>query len=150
MMALAGVLAGGLVARSAPPALRCARHAGVRALSSDRGASTIFDKILAGDIPAKVVHDDAVCLGFEDVAPTAPVHLLLIPKERAGLTQIRRAQSDNEPALGHMMRVAGELGKQHCPDGFRLVVNDGEQGCQSVYHLHIHIIGGRQMSWPPG
>ncbi len=76
--------------------------------------------------------------------------MLLIPKLRAGLTQICHSTAANAPVLGHMMVKAGELGKQHCPNGFRLVINDGAEGAQSVYHLHIHILGGRQMNWPPG
>jgi len=84
------------------------------------------------------------------VAPQAPTHVLLIPKVRAGLTQIRRATDDHATLLGHMMVQAGSIGVRECPDGFRLVINDGAQGAQSVYHLHIHILGGRQMTWPPG
>ena len=111
---------------------------------------TIFDQILAKEIPSETVHDDELCYAFKDIAPQAPVHVLLIPKERAGLTQIRNAKDDHASLLGHMMVVAGSLGNKLCPDGFRLVINDGKQGAQSVYHLHIHILGGRQLGWPPG
>ena len=118
--------------------------------ASDNAPATIFDKILAKEIPATIVHEDELCLAFEDVAPQAPTHMLMIPKVRAGLTGISKATPDHGSVLGHMMVEAGKLGSQHCPRGFRLVVNDGADGAQSVYHLHIHILGGRQMSWPPG
>ena len=76
--------------------------------------------------------------------------MLLIPKIRAGLTQISKANDDHEKILGRLMIRAGKLGAELCPNGFRLAVNDGAEGAQSVYHLHIHILGGRQMKWPPG
>ena len=122
--------------------------AGLKA--GDAEPRTSFDKILAKEISSDTVHDDDLCYAFKDIAPQAPVHVLLIPKERAGLTQIRNAKDDHAGLLGHMMVVAGSLGNQLCPDGFRLVINDGKQGAQSVYHLHIHILGGRQLGWPPG
>jgi len=111
---------------------------------------TIFDKILSGDIPADKIHDDDLCIAFRDVTPQAPVHFLVIPKNRDGLTQLSKAREDQKALLGHMMYVAQMLGKEECPDGFRVVVNDGSDGAQSVYHLHIHVLGGRQLNWPPG
>mmetsp|Transcript_19106 Transcript_19106/g.26294 ORF Transcript_19106/g.26294 Transcript_19106/m.26294 type:complete len:118 (+) Transcript_19106:248-601(+) len=75
---------------------------------------------------------------------------LLSPKKRDGLTSLSNAREDQKSLLGHLMYVAQSVGKKECPDGFRLVVNDGKDGAQSVYHLHIHILGGRQMGWPPG
>ena len=118
---------------------------------SDDEAPTIFDKILDGEIPADVVYEDDLCLAFGDVAPQAPVHLLLIPKRRDGLTQLSKAREDQVSVLGHMLFQAQQIAKDEgLEDGFRIVINDGPAGSQSVYHLHIHILGGRQMTWPPG
>ena len=121
-----------------------------QAAAGDAGAPTIFDKLLSGAIPSDKVYEDDQVYAFRDVNPQAPVHMLVIPKVRDGLTQLSKARTDQKALLGHLMYVAGQLGQQECPNGFRLVVNDGVQGSQSVYHLHIHILGGRQMGWPPG
>ncbi|GMI23753.1 hypothetical protein TeGR_g6998, partial [Tetraparma gracilis] len=106
--------------------------------------------ILDGSIPSTKVHEDEHCLAFRDIAPAAPTHVVLIPKEKAGMSQLSKATPANKEVLGHLMLVAGEIGRKECPEGFRVVVNDGVQGAQSVYHLHLHVIGGRQMAWPPG
>jgi len=111
---------------------------------------TIFDKIVQGTIPANIIHDDDLCLAFRDVNPQAPVHFLVIPKKRDGLSQLSKAREDQKPLLGHLMYVAQELGQKECPGGFRITVNDGKDGAQSVYHLHLHVMGGRSMKWPPG
>lgn len=112
---------------------------------------TVFDKILSGDIPnVNYIHDDEFCIAFRDVCPQAPVHFLVIPKNRDGLTQLSKAREDQKELLGHLMYVAQKLGQEECPEGFRVVVNDGQNGAQSVYHLHLHVVGGRQMQWPPG
>lgn len=118
------------------------------AASNSSKQPTIFGKIIQKEIPAKILFEDEKCLAFHDVAPQAPVHFLVIPKER--IDMIENATIDDQKILGHIMRVAGQLGKQQAPDGFRLVVNNGIAGCQSVYHLHIHVLGGRQLKWPPG
>lgn len=120
------------------------------ASQADSGAPTIFDKIIAGDIPSNRVFEDDRALAFRDVNPQAPVHVLVIPKQRDGLTQLSKAREDQKGILGHLMHVASEVGKKECPQGFRIVINDGEHGAQSVYHLHVHVLGGRQMNWPPG
>jgi histidine triad (HIT) family protein len=117
---------------------------------ADTAPPTIFDKIIAKQIPSTVVYEDDLCLVFKDISPQAPTHMLCIPKVRAGLTQISKATEAHASLLGHLMVQAGRIGAQHCPKGFRLVINDGDNGAQTVYHLHIHILGGRQMSWPPG
>jgi histidine triad (HIT) family protein len=119
---------------------------------NDTDPLTIFDKIIAGDIPCNKVYEDDVALAFHDVNPVAPIHILVIPKVRDGLVQISKATThDHQTTLGHLMMVASQIGKQYCSqNGFRIVINDGEHGGQSVYHLHIHVIGGRQMQWPPG
>ena len=115
------------------------------------GPATVFDKILSGEWPSNKVYEDDDCLAFRDIAPQAPVHIVIIPKDRNGLTQLSQAKTEaHKQMLGHLLFVAQQLGQQECPQGFRVVINDGEQGAQSVYHLHLHVLGGRQMEWPPG
>ena len=117
----------------------------------DGGAETIFDKIIRKEIPANIVYEDDDVLAFHDVAPQAPTHILFIPKHRDGLTQISNAQERHQAILGKLMYTATVVAKQEKLDnGYRLVVNNGKEGCQSVYHLHLHLLGGRQMTWPPG
>lgn len=117
----------------------------------DTAERTIFDKIIKKEIPSDIVYEDDRCVVFKDIQPAAPVHMLVIPKRREGLTQLRHSVSDHEYVLGHLLRVAGEQGKKACGDGgFRIVINDGAEAGQSVFHLHIHIIGGRALTWPPG
>lgn len=114
------------------------------------GPSTVFDKILSGEWTSTKVYDDDQCYAFRDINPQAPTHIVLIPKQRDGLTQLSKARQDQSPLLGHLLFVAQSIGKEECPQGFRIVINDGEHGSQSVYHLHLHILGGRQLGWPPG
>ncbi|KAL9181117.1 hypothetical protein ACHAXT_009922 [Thalassiosira profunda] len=121
--------------------------------SSDQdgaGPATAFDNILSGKWPSTKVHEDDVALAFRDIQPQAPVHIVVIPKIRDGLTKLSNARDDQKDVLGHLLWVAQKVGKEECPDGFRVVINDGEHGAQSVYHLHLHVLGGRQMGWPPG
>lgn len=110
----------------------------------------MFDNILSGKWPSDKVYEDDTVLAFRDINPQAPVHIIVIPKHRDGLTKLSNARNDQEGILGHLMFVAQSVGKKECPDGFRIVINDGEHGAQSVYHLHLHVVGGRQMGWPPG
>ena len=114
------------------------------------GPATVFDKILSGEWSSNKVHEDDLALAFRDISPQAPVHVIVIPKHRDGLTKLSNAREDQKDILGHLMYVAQMVGKKECPEGFRIVINDGEHGAQSVYHLHIHVLGGRQMGWPPG
>mmetsp|Transcript_18088 Transcript_18088/g.22804 ORF Transcript_18088/g.22804 Transcript_18088/m.22804 type:complete len:201 (+) Transcript_18088:3-605(+) len=118
----------------------------------ESNTETIFDKIVRKEIPADIIHEDDKCIAFHDVNPQAPVHFLVIPKDKDGLSQLSNARSDQKELLGHLMFTAQEVAKQLELDreGFRVVVNDGRNGAQSVYHLHIHVMGGRQMTWPPG
>lgn len=118
--------------------------------SADQEPATIYDKIVKGDIPCNKVYEDDTALAFRDINPQAPVHILVIPKHRNGLTKLSNAVGSQKDVLGHLVFVAGQVGKQECPNGFRLVINDGPDGAQSVYHMHIHVLGGRQMRWPPG
>ena len=112
-------------------------------------AETIFAKIIRREIPAQIEHEDEMCLAFHDVAPQAPTHILVIPKKPiSSLTGVTDADT---PLLGHLMRVATEIAKKlNLVDGYRLVVNCGADGGQTVDHLHIHLLGGRSLRWPPG
>ncbi|RWR74897.1 zinc-binding protein [Cinnamomum micranthum f. kanehirae] len=90
-------------------------------------------------------------LAFRDISPQAPTHILIIPKVKDGLTGLSKAEERHCEILGYLLYTAKLVAKQEgLEDGFRIVINDGPKGCQSVYHLHIHLIGGRQMNWPPG
>jgi len=113
---------------------------------------TLFDKIVKKEIPASIIYEDEKCLAFRDIAPVAPTHFLVIPKNRDGLTGISKAEPRHEALLGHLMVTAAKVAKQEKLDenGYRIVINEGKEGCQSVFHLHIHVIGGKQLSWPPG
>ena len=112
----------------------------------DGGAPTVFDKIISGEWSSDKIHEDELCMAFRDISPQAPVHFLVIPKNRDGLTQLSRARGEQKALLGHLLYVAQELGQKECPDGFRITINDGKDGAQSVYHLHLHVMGGRQMA----
>nr|KAF6446985.1 histidine triad nucleotide binding protein 1 [Rousettus aegyptiacus] len=113
------------------------------------GGDTIFGKIIRKEIPAKIIFEDDQCLAFHDISPQAPTHFLVIPKKH--ISQISVAEDDDESLLGHLMIVgkkcAADLGLKK---GYRMVVNEGSDGGQSVYHVHLHVLGGRQMNWPPG
>jgi histidine triad (HIT) family protein len=112
---------------------------------------TLFDKIVSKQIPAEVVFEDELCLAFKDISPQGPVHVLVIPKDRDGLSQLSKAEPRHKELLGHLLFVAQQVAKeQGLEDGFRVCINDGRDGCQTVYHLHLHVIGGRQLGWPPG
>jgi len=124
-------------------------HAGLR----DNAPTTIFDKILNGDIPATIVKDHPKYLAFRDINPAAPNHILIIPKDRALLTHLHYATSDHVEILGTLLQAAGEIVND--PElGYggtgRIVINDGGSAGQEVFHLHLHVLGGRSFSWPPG
>lgn len=112
--------------------------------------STIFDKILAGEIPADKVYEDEDVLAFRDVNPQAPVHVLVIPKWRAEHFYDLQAQEAN--AVGRLFQAASKVATSLELDeaGYRVVINHGPHGQQSVQYMHIHILGGRQFNWPPG
>ncbi|GAB4840808.1 hypothetical protein Ancab_021569 [Ancistrocladus abbreviatus] len=121
------------------------------AANADVGAPTIFDKIIAKEIPSTIVYEDEKVLAFRDINPQAPIHFLVIPKFRDGLTQLSKAEKRHTEILGHLLYAAKIVAEQEgIQDGFRVVINDGPAACQSVYHLHLHVLGGRQMKWPPG
>jgi histidine triad (HIT) family protein len=112
-------------------------------------AETIFAKIIRREIPARIEHEDDECLAFHDVAPQAPTHILVIPKKP--ISSLADVTDADTPLLGHLIRVATEIATSlHLEEGYRLVVNCGTHGGQTVAHLHIHLLGGRPLSWPPG
>lgn len=111
---------------------------------------TIFSKILSKEIPAKFVHEDELCVAFRDVQPQAPVHILVIP--RKPIASLAQLAPEDGALLGHMMLTIAQIAHKEGldPKGYRVVTNIGSDGGQSVHHLHFHILGARQMSWPPG
>ncbi|MBD2481842.1 histidine triad nucleotide-binding protein [Planktothrix sp. FACHB-1365] len=110
---------------------------------------TIFSKIIRREIPADIVYEDDMCLAFRDIAPQAPVHILVIPKKP--IPKLADATSEDHALMGHLLlkvkQVAEEAGLEN---GYRVVINTGVDGGQTVDHLHLHILGGRYMEWPPG
>ncbi len=111
--------------------------------------STIFQKIIDRQIPADIVYEDHLCLAFRDINPQAPVHILLIPKKP--IPMLSAVELEDQALLGHLLITAPKIAKEQGLDnGFRLVINNGAQGGQTVFHLHLHILGGRVMQWPPG
>jgi histidine triad (HIT) family protein len=110
---------------------------------------TIFQRIIDKEIPAKIAFEDDRCLAFHDVAPQAPTHILVIPKR--AITSVATVEDDDAELLAHLWLVIRNLAKEQKLDrGYRVVVNCGRDGGQSVDHLHFHLLGGRQMTWPPG
>lgn len=111
---------------------------------------TIFKKIIDGEIPADKVYEDDKCLAFRDVNPQAPVHLLVIPKKE--IASIDAVEEDDGPLLGHLWIVIRNLAREQglAEGGYRVVVNCGRDAGQSVDHLHFHLLGGRDLTWPPG
>jgi histidine triad (HIT) family protein len=110
---------------------------------------TIFSKIIKREIPAKIVYEDDRALAFHDINPQAPVHILVVPKQP--IPMLSQARSQDEALLGHLLLVAAKVAQDEgLEQNFRLVVNNGSGAGQTVFHLHLHILGGRSMTWPPG
>ena len=111
---------------------------------------TLFERIIAREIPADIVYEDDQALAFRDINPVAPVHVLVIPK--IPLPRISAAGSEHTALLGHLMQVVRRVAEQEglAEDGYRVVTNNGLHGGQTVDHLHFHVVGGRQLGWPPG
>jgi histidine triad (HIT) family protein len=111
--------------------------------------TTLFGKIVRREIPADIVYEDDLCLAFRDINPQAPTHVLLIPKKE--IDRLSNARSEDQALLGHLLLAAGRVAKKlGVGDAFRLVVNNGAPAGQSVFHLHLHLLAGRKLDWPPG
>lgn len=117
-------------------------------LATTRMTDTIFGKIARGQVQADIVYEDDRALAFRDLNPQAPTHLLVIP--RKSLARLSEAGSNDEALLGHLLLVANRVAAEAGLENFRLVVNNGAGAGQSVFHLHIHVLGGRDFAWPPG
>jgi histidine triad (HIT) family protein len=113
-------------------------------------SKTLFEKIIAREIPATIIYEDDLVLALRDVKPQAPTHVLIVPKKP--IPRIAEASADDHKVLGHLLLKAAEVAKSLGLDktGFRLVINNGPDAGETVPHLHCHIMGGRHMSWPPG
>lgn len=111
---------------------------------------TLFEQICDREIPAAILYEDDLCVCFKDIAPQAPVHLLLVP--RKPIPRIAEAGAEDQATLGRLLLTAARIARDHGFDerGFRLVINNGRDGGEAVPHLHIHILAGRQLEWPPG
>ncbi|WP_417385705.1 histidine triad nucleotide-binding protein [Gimesia sp.] len=113
------------------------------------GEKTIFKKIIDREIPADIIYEDELCLAFNDVNPQAPVHVLVIPKQE--IPSIAHLQDSDQELVGHLLLTVGKLAKKLGLDsGYRTIVNTGKEGGQTVDHLHLHLLGGRSLQWPPG
>ena len=111
---------------------------------------TLFEKICDKEIPATIVHEDERCVAFRDISPQAPVHILIIP--RKAIPRVGLAGEDDEKLLGHLLLTAAAVARSEgiAETGYRLVINNGRDGGEAVPHLHIHLLGGRHLQWPPG
>tara|TARA_B100001750_G_C15415225_1_gene549930 strand:- start:629 stop:970 length:342 start_codon:yes stop_codon:yes gene_type:complete len=110
---------------------------------------TIFQKIIDKELPADIVYEDDLCLAFYDINPVAPIHVLIIPKKQ--IDKLSDSKEEDKDLLGHLLLVAGDIARKlEVGDAFRLVVNNGAGAQQTVFHVHLHLIAGRELSWPPG
>lgn len=111
---------------------------------------TLFQKICDKEIPASIVHEDDRCVAFRDISPQAPIHLLVVP--RKPIVRIGLADESDEAVLGHLLLIAAQVAKAEgiSETGYRLVINNGRDGGEAVPHLHVHVLGGRSLNWPPG
>ena len=111
--------------------------------------STLFEKIIKREIPADIVYEDELSLAFKDINPQAPIHILIIPKKP--IEKLSDANIEDQALLGHLMLVAGKIAEQlNLDNTFRIIINNGAGAGQSVFHLHLHLMSGRPLSWPPG
>ena len=111
--------------------------------------ATLFEKIINREIPADILYEDELSIVIKDISPQAPTHLLIIPKKV--IPKLSDATSEDQNILGHLMLVAGKISEQlELDETFRLVVNNGAKAGQSVFHLHLHLLSGRSLNWPPG
>ncbi|XP_035519067.1 histidine triad nucleotide-binding protein 1 [Morone saxatilis] len=120
-----------------------------KAQAAQPGGDTIFGKIVRKEIPANLIYEDDQCVAFPDISPQAPTHILVVPKKP--IVQLSQAEESDAALLGHLMIVAKKCAQDAgLSKGYRIVINDGPEGGQSVYHIHVHVLGGRRMEWPPG
>ncbi len=121
----------------------------VNAITRISMSETIFSKIIRKEVPADIVYEDDLALAFKDINAQAPVHILVIPKKP--IPRLADAESEDHALMGHLLLTAKRVAQQAGLDnGYRIVINNGPDGGQTVDHLHVHILGGRQMKWPPG
>ena len=111
-------------------------------------ADTVFGQIARGEAPAEIVYQDDRALAFRDIAPCAPVHILVIPRQP--FERLVGTADGDAPLLGHLLRVATRVARQEGLRDFRVVINDGPGAGQTVFHVHLHVLGGRRLGWPPG
>ena len=110
---------------------------------------TLFEKIIAREIPANIVFEDNLCLAFRDISPQAPTHILVVPKKP--IPRVSEASSEDQGLFGHLLLTAAKIAKtDNLAEGFRIVINNGSHGGETVPHLHVHLLGGRHLTWPPG
>ncbi|MBD2232281.1 histidine triad nucleotide-binding protein [Phormidium tenue] len=111
---------------------------------------TIFGKIIRKEIPANIVYEDDLCLAFTDITPQAPTHILVIPKKP--IPKLSDASAEDKELLGHLLLTVKQVADQAglTENGYRVVINTGSDGGQTVFHLHLHLLGGRSLDWPPG
>lgn len=110
---------------------------------------TLFEKIVAREIPAQIVHEDDLSIAIRDINPQAPVHVLVIPKKP--IARVGEAQTEDQALLGHLLLTAARVAKQEgLENGFRITINQGADGGETVPHMHVHVLGGRSLGWPPG
>lgn len=110
---------------------------------------TLFSKIIRREIPADIVYEDDLCLAFRDIAPEAPTHILVIPKK--AIPMLSEAKEEDKALLGHLLFAVSKIAQQEkLENGYRVVINTGVDGGQTVFHLHMHLLGGRALGWPPG
>lgn len=110
---------------------------------------TVFMNIINKEIPADIIYEDDICMAFSDVNPAAPTHILLIPKKP--IEKLSDASPEDQAILGHLMLKVGEITRKlGCQDAFRIVINNGKEAQQTVFHLHLHILADRAFNWPPG
>ena len=111
---------------------------------------TLFEKIIAREIPADIVHEDDLCIAFRDISPQAPTHILVVPKKV--IPRVGEASEADKETLGHLLLMAGKVARDEgiAESGFRVAINHGAHGGETVPHLHVHVLGGRPLEWPPG
>lgn len=111
--------------------------------------STLFERIIAREIPTKIEHEDEHCIVIHDIDPQAPVHFLVIPRKL--IPRVAEASEADQSTLGHLLLIAAKVAKKlNLEKGFRVVINNGSDGGETVPHMHVHVLGGRSLTWPPG